>query len=168
MREGMHLLQINMKKNFQKGQTIIEALVALSTILLIITAISIVVVSGIYNSTYIKNQNEANKYAQQGIEIVRNIQQNNLSVFANYDQISTYCISTISETLTTDNCDGVNVGSVFKRIIHFSQGASPCQSGETKVIVDVSWSSSKCSGSTFCHKSELVACMPYNFPASKP
>ena len=63
-----------MRNKLQKGQTMIEAIVALVTILLIVTAIAIVIVNGLYNSSYIKNQNEANKLAQQGMEFVRNIQ----------------------------------------------------------------------------------------------
>ena len=55
----MHLF--NSMKNSQSGQTIIEAVVALMTILLIMTAIAIVIISGLYNSRFIKNQNEANK-----------------------------------------------------------------------------------------------------------
>ena len=68
-----------MKK--QQGQTIIEAVVALATLMIIITAIAVVMMNGLYNSQFIKSQNEANKYAQEAIEVVRNTQKNDLQTF---------------------------------------------------------------------------------------
>lgn len=147
-------------------------MVALVTILLIITAISIVVVSGLYNSRFIKNQNEANKYAQQGIEFVRNIQKNDLTTFAAYSQNSTYCIDSVNNVLTTTNCDttGVNTGTSYNRTVAFAPAGSECLTNqEIKATVTVKWSSSKCPASnTFCHKSVLTACLTYNYPQSNP
>ncbi len=144
---------------------------ALVTILLILTAISIVIVNGLYNSRFIKNQNEANKYAQQGIEFVRNIQKNDLTTFASFDQNATYCIDSANSTLTNLNCDtnGVNTGTSYNRTIVFSPPGSECNSTEIKATVTVKWSSTKCpNGNTFCHKSELVACLAYSYPQSNP
>ena len=165
-------------KNSQNGQTIIEAVVALMTILLIITAIAIVIVNGLYNSQFIKNQNEANKLAQQGIEFVKNIQINDLGGFSslvkNEDgsiSTSTFCIDEQNNTLTTNGCvaDVINTASNFNRTITFFPPGSECNSTEVKVTTTVSWSSTKCPVSKrFCHKSELVGCMPFNLPASNP
>lgn len=157
--------------NSQRGQSLVEAIVALVTILIIITAIAIVIVSGLYNSSYIKNQNEANKYAQEGMEFVRNIQKNDLVAFASYNQNATYCIEEGSSTLTSTNCDTqtINTGNAYNRTVVFSPGGSECLLTEIKVSVSVKWSSSKCpSNNTFCHSSELISCMPYNYPASNP
>ena len=161
----------------QSGQSMIEAIVALVTILIIITAIAIVIVNGLYNSTFIKNQNEANKLSQQGMEFVRNIQKNDLQAFRQYaTNPGNYCVDEVNSLLTTENCleNTVNVGSNFNRIIVFSPGISECESpnintNATEVTVTVSWSSSKCSSNnTFCHQSKLVSCMPYIYPASNP
>lgn len=163
--------------HLQKGQTIIEAVVALVTILLILTAIAVVIVSGLYNSTYIKNQNEANKFAQQGMELVRNIQQNSLSTFKGYvDSAVLYCIDDQTSSLYSQDCTntGVNTGSSFNRTIEFTKNASECNNSNQatqslKVNVTVRWSSSKCpADNTYCHKSELVSCMPYIYPGSNP
>lgn len=172
-----------MKKS-QRGQTIIEAIIALVTILIIITAISVVIVNGLYNSTFVKNQNEANKYAQQGIELVRNLQQNDLETFRGYADDSDpevdypyYCIDEQTSTLYGDNgCSdtGINTGVSFNRTIEFSPGGGECDNtnpltSAARVTVRVKWSSSKCpSNNTFCHMSELVSCMPYVYPASNP
>lgn len=164
-------------KNSQRGQTIIEAIVALVTILLIITAIAIVIVSGLSNSSFIKNQNEANKYAQQGIELVRNIQQNDLEQFKGYiDAGVTHCIDEQTSSLYSQGCSatGVNTGNSFNRTVEFSSGGAECNNSNPstsalKVRVIVKWSTSKCpSTNTYCHSSELVSCMPYVYPASNP
>lgn len=165
-----------MKKN-QSGQTIIEAIIALVIILVIITAIAVVIVNGLYNSSFIKNQNEANKYAQQGIETVRNVQQNNLEIFKGYvDSGEPHCIDEQSGTLYSLNCvdDVANTGGVYNRTVEFATGGAECNNSNPstsslKVTVRVKWTSSKCPQSdTFCHKSELVSCMPYIYPASNP
>ena len=155
----------------QKGQTLIEAIVALVTILLIITAIAVVLTNGLYNSQFIKNQNEANKYAQEGMEFVRSIQKNDLASFGSYNQNATYCIDEVNNILSTTNCSTttINTASSYVRTIAFSTGGAQCSATEIKVTVTVSWSSSKCtSSSTFCHKSELVSCLPYQYPATVP
>ncbi|MDO8270250.1 MAG: prepilin-type N-terminal cleavage/methylation domain-containing protein [Candidatus Levybacteria bacterium] len=155
----------------QRGQSLIEAVVALVTILLIVTAIAIVIVNGLYNSQFIKGQNEANKYAQEGMEFVRNIQKNDLGAFGSFNQNATYCIDEVNSTLTTNNCNAttVNTGTSHIRTVTFSPGASQCIASEIKVTVVVAWSSTKCpTNNTFCHKSELISCMPYNYPASNP
>lgn len=145
----------------QKGQTIIEAVVALTTIMLILTAISVVVVSSIYNSQFVRNQNLANKYSQQGMEFIRNMQANDIGQFASYNLITT-CIDEITSTLTTQNCNEVNAGGTHVRTIQLNQDVSPCNTGETRVTVTTKWSSSKCpSTNTFCHSSILSSCLPY-------
>lgn len=152
-----------MQLNSQKGQSLIEAMVALMTILLVITAIAIVTVSGLYNSQFVKNQNETNKLAQQGMEFVKNIQANDLKTFAAFGQNITYCIDEANSTLTVVNCSlsAINTGKYYNRTVIFSPGLSECGgSSEEMVTVVVSWSSSKCK-SPFCHKSELKTCMTY-------
>ena len=105
-----------MKLFSDKGQTIIEAVVALATILLIIAAIAVVIVNALYNSQFIKNQNEANKYAQQGMEFVKDLAQNDISAFAQYDS-GTYCIdTTAAPSVLTSVCDTINANSP-KRIL---------------------------------------------------
>ncbi len=164
------------KSNLQRGQTIIEAVVALMTILAIMTAISIVIVNGLYNSRFIKNQNEANKYAQQGMELVRNIQKNDLKTFSNLDPNQTYCLDENNE-LTTANCSTstANTNGTYNRTISFSPGSgTQCEdlnplTSEVKVTVTVKWSTSKCpANNTFCHQSQLQSCLSSSLPASNP
>lgn len=152
----------------QKGQTIIEAVIALTTIMLILTAIAVVVVSGLYNSQFIRDQNLANKYSQQGMEFMRNMQQNDIVQFGSYNLI-TICIDETTSTLTAENCDAVNAGGTHVRTIQLNQDVSPCEQGETRVTVSSKWSSTKCpSTNTFCHASTISSCLPYQGSASTP
>lgn len=152
----------------QRGQTIIEAVIALTTIMLILTAIAIVVVSGLYNSQFIRNQNLANKYSQQGMEFIRNMQQNDIAQFGSYNLITT-CIDEQTLTLTTENCNQVNVGGTHIRTIQLNKDVAPCQAGETRVTVASKWGSSKCpDDNTFCHASVLSSCLPYQGSSSTP
>ena len=163
------MFQLNKMRKLQKGQTMIEAIVALMSILVIITAIAVVITNGLYNSQFIKNQNEANKYAQQGIELVRSIQQNDFAEFAGF-QKQTLCVDEQDQTLTSDGCSstgGINTGKYYNRTIYFSPGSSPCDTTETNVTVTVAWSSNRCpTTNTFCHKSILQACLPNTVSAS--
>lgn len=57
-----------------QGFTIVEALVAISILVISVTALLGVVSQNIFNSSYVKNKAVAISLAQEGIELVRNIQ----------------------------------------------------------------------------------------------
>lgn len=147
------------------GQTIIEAIVALTALLIVFTAISIVVVSGLANSQFAKNRSLANKYAQQGLEFVRNVHSNDAARFSAIPD-GTYCLDNTVNPPTITTCSGsvVNVGGNFIRTMVFTDGTdtlavAPCVYNQTRVDVVVKWSSGKCSvGDHFCHKATLTSC----------
>jgi type II secretory pathway pseudopilin PulG len=60
--------------SFKKGFTIVEALVAIFILVISVTALMGVVSQSIFTSGYIKNKAVAISLAQEGIELVRNIQ----------------------------------------------------------------------------------------------
>lgn len=62
------------KQNNKKGFTIIESLVAIFILTVSVTALMTVVSQSIFNSNYIKNKTVAISIAQEGVELVRNIQ----------------------------------------------------------------------------------------------
>jgi Tfp pilus assembly protein PilV len=55
------------KQNLQKGETLLEALVALALVAIVITAIANVVTVSLNNAQYNENQTLATKYAQHGM-----------------------------------------------------------------------------------------------------
>lgn len=66
--------------NSIKGQTLIEVLVALSIGILVIGALSIGMIVSIRNSQFSQSQLQATRYAQEGIDLVRNIRDRNGAV----------------------------------------------------------------------------------------
>jgi len=64
----------SIKEEFKKGFTLIESLIAISILVVSVTALMGVVSQSIFTSGYIKNKAVALSLAQEGVELVRNIQ----------------------------------------------------------------------------------------------
>lgn len=60
-----------MKK--QRGQTLLETLLALGVCVIILSAITVIVISSLNSTQFTKRQNLASQYAQEGMEVVRKI-----------------------------------------------------------------------------------------------
>ncbi len=166
----------------ESGQTLIEAIVALSALIISLAGISIAVIFAVNNTTFVKNQNLANKYAQAGMEYFKNKAENGETVNLNppiqnkseddFRNLSgTYCLGESFTIATYNNgCIPANVGETFQRYVTFTQSScgptpTPDDLGDTnqysgsEVTVTVSWSSSKCpSDNTYCHKAQLHSC----------
>ena len=149
-----------------RGQTIIEAVVALASILLILGAISVSITTSVSNSQFIKNQSLASKYAQDGIEYIRYIRKTQPVAFDGYSGI--YCLNTNPNALVQLPCSGVNIANTFKREAVFNRvhEVNPTPdpsikcSAATEVTVTVYWSDSKCGAAgAFCHKSQVSSCL---------
>lgn len=145
----------------QKGQSIIEALIALGVAVLIVSSITVAVITSVNNSDYSKNQNLATQYAQQGMEILRQQAQSNWSNFSNYQ--GTSCLNEGSSTLTAPGSTGCgqNISNFFVRQVNIVQNSGSCSSIAAKVTVSVSWTDGKCtsSGNAYCHQVSLDSCM---------
>lgn len=152
--------------NSEKGQTIVEAIVALAAIFVIVAAIAIAIISAVSNSQFIKSQNLANKYAQQAMEFIRGMHADNINEFQVLSGAYSFGENDIAlipgESLT------VNIGDTHIRNIFFADDEEPCLNDDgssinlKKVTVVVNWSSGKCaSGDTFCHDTTIVSCIPY-------
>ncbi|MDE2026450.1 MAG: type II secretion system protein [Patescibacteria group bacterium] len=163
-------------KILQKGQTLIEVLVALSVITLIVTSITIAVVTSLNNAEFVKNQNLATQYAQQGMEMMRFMRNTNYGEFVGLSQH--YCLADTCRQVETDSTapdyatcgpnPGVcnpNVNNTFVReitVYNNPPGAgSPnqCQFG-TYVISSVSWADNKCTSRSnpYCHSVNISSC----------
>lgn len=164
----------------QKGQSLIEVLVGLVTASLIVGAITAVTISALNNAVYSKNQHLATEYAQQGMEIVRNLRDRQYSSFSSLNGY--YCLAKSCTDIhpTSNNpqdpcgpksiiCDQ-NVGGenadIFVRQVFVDPLATYCQENTqiatqgTQVTVSVSWYDAKCGTSNvFCHTVKLSSCM---------
>lgn len=143
-------------RSLRAGQTIIEAMVALASILITLAAISVVITASLSNSRFIRDQSLASRYAQEGMEYMRYLRNINATSF---EAISNggHCMGE-DNVLIDGYCLAVNIDNAYKREVEFTQNSADCNSG-TKVVISVYWASGKCSDSDrFCHKSQLISC----------
>jgi Tfp pilus assembly protein PilV len=159
------------------GQTIIEAVVALTAIVVAIAAISVVISLSVNNSTFSRDQNQASKYAQEGVEFLREANDSGSPIpFQGADPLTfnqlngDYCLNA-DDTLSQDgigaDCRNVSTKGL-KRSINIQPGtcagtaSNPGTSNTilTDVHVTVYWSGNSCSTTTpYCHNSSLETCI---------
>lgn len=171
-----------LKKQFftQDGQLIIEAIIALSALLVLIAAIAVVITVSLSNATFSNNQDLANKHAQEGIEIIRDLARSNSNIPLGSGATvftidgNAFCMDSEGNitagtggSVPRDGC-GVNLADTFVRTVAFDRdfcGGAPFQG--TEVAVQVAWSSGKCTctnvatctiAQRYCHQAELVSC----------
>ena len=154
-----------MNNKLSIGQTLIEVIVALSVVLLILAAIAVAVTTSVSNSTYLKNHNLASKHAQDGMEYIRHLYENQENFFEAYPEGAEYFMDDKNDI--KQGFFVLNVDDQFVRKVNFQSGVN-CNTdavldgSEVRVTVSVFWSSGKCQGEDiedrYCHKSELVTC----------
>lgn len=67
----------------EKGQTLVEVVVALGVAILVITALVAATTTAVRNAQFAKNQSLATKYAQEGMEKARTLRDQNPTSFWN-------------------------------------------------------------------------------------
>ena len=152
------LIQTGQSIKNERGQSIVEALIALTAGVTIITAIAIAVVNSVNNADFAKNQNLATAYSQQALEIINVLRKNNWTSFSNLS--GTYCLGKNSNNLTQTAFEcGENVDR-FIRTVVITPNASNC-SGGSRVKINTSWTDGKCTDASnpYCHTVELVSCV---------
>lgn len=148
----------------QRGQFLIETLIALTVAIVIVGAISSVVISALNNAQFSKNQNLATQYAQEGLELMRRDAKSNWTTFKAYDK--SFCLRKDKTQVTATPSDflecrsSANTVGIFTRVVDIARDSSDCSGvGGSKVKVIVSWSDGSCPGSNaYCHKVNLQSC----------
>jgi len=182
------------KSHLMQGQTIIEVIVALTTSVVIIAAISIAVITALRNTEYSSSQNTATRYAQEGIEFLRFMRDSNFPQFKQLAEanVSYYCLAKGATTLTVSPLGEVKpctdssviIDNIYSRKIEFSSNDAYCRplqppsptppatpiptiaNTSKKVTVTVSWTDGKCTNSEFCHQARSVSCLSDYTPYS--
>ena len=153
---------LHFKFERQAGQTIIEATIALSLVIIVLGAISMVVVTGLNNSIFSRNQTLAIKLSESGVGYIKFLSNNNPSFFSTYtDPTTIYCLNEpITFPIGVGGATGVGcslINNIFRRTIEFPASNVSC-SGR-RVIITTFWSSGKCSSSSpYCHKTQVESC----------
>ena len=139
-----------------KGQSLIEALVALSVAVVIISAVAISVITAVNNADNSKIQNQANAYASSEMEVLHQQSRANWTTFNTHN--STYCVGNNGLMEDPNLCSTPNVGTLFIRQVEIIQNELTNCSGAAKVTVTVSWKDGKCAVGIFCHSTKLESC----------
>ena len=161
-----------------KGQSLVETIVALSIAVIVITAITTVVIKALNNADYAKTQNQATQYAQEGIEQLKNFAVTNNATLAGvatgeycWDEIFNFTAGHI-KTVGSGNPTGcTTVGEIFKRTAVKSAGTVSCKDAtNTNIGVKVYWSDGRCKDATnlYCHSIAVYTCSTNNYVMPSP
>ncbi len=161
----------------KKGQTLIEVLVALATSVVIASAIITLAIYSLNNTQFSKAQSLATQYAQEGMEIVRSIRDDDYTTYQNLFLASPvtktiYCLPVGNTNLVppggTTSCDSTSAVNGFIREIDLTIGTplTGCSNSVDEVETTVKWTDGKCSANNYCHKVDLISCLgkPYVAP----
>ena len=131
------------------GQSLIEVLVALSLAVLAISALVSVTMTSVKNAQFSKNQIQAEKYAQEGMEWVRLQKEKNTWAVFSDTTVKTFCINSLPTDWITKNIGlcgaSIITGTIFSRELDLSQttGCPPSTPNPINVKVTVKWKDSK-------------------------
>ena len=143
----------------QSGQSLVEALLALAFVVVIITAVVTVVISSLNSASFTKNQNRTTSYAQEGLDISRNMKDSSYTAFRALSS-GYYCADDGTIALKSEPCVGVYTRRIYINHGGMDQGGSirRCEVGSSFVSSIVYWTDSKCTAGDECHKIQLDAC----------
>jgi len=149
-----------------KGQTLIEVLVALAIAVVVVTSITILSITSLNNAQFVRDQEQATKYAQEGIEVMRALRNSNYAGFAAYN--NTYCLGAGRQTLGSPagDCTPTKIDNKFVRSVQIQQDG--CGTSLSSVVVTVAWNDGKCAGSSLCHSSNNSSCFTTVPPVTGP
>lgn len=142
----------------QRGQTLLELVVALGIGLIIVSAVTVAVLTSLSNAQFNRDQSLAISYAQEGMENVRKVRDQRWSTFSSLN--GTYCIGKSNPFPSgsgVTSCTTVNIGTTFIREAVLGNGS--CENPSREVLVRVKWRDGKCAANVFCHKVELKSCL---------
>lgn len=157
----------------QKGETLIEAILALTIVIVIITGVVTVVITALSGSSSNKNESTALNFAQEGIDILRDVKSSNFTAFSDtYSTAGYYCFGNDNVPQDISNCldtsHNIGTGDFVRKVYVDLTGHLPppnqltlkCESGAFAASI-VSWSDGKCKTTANCHQVEIDSCF-YN------
>ena len=158
----------------QRGQTLVEILIGISIVGVIITAVTIAISASLNNTTFAKNQSIAAQYAQEGMEIVKQMQSSNYQTLNSLS--GRYCLGQTCPTIATSgscgpnaggtgtNCSpNVNTNTLIRQVDILPAGSAQAKCVNTiQATVSVLWTDGKCPTGSYCHSEQIVSCFSNN------
>lgn len=155
----------------EKGQSLLEALIALGAATIVMSAIAVAVITSVNNSDFSKYLNQATQFSQQGVEVLKQKSLSDWGTFSGYQSNLTYCFPD-GATLTTPsgaNCTpNIGTNNFFVRTVIITKSSTDCPGNPddaahrgTLVSVSTAWSDGKCTNSsnTYCHNAMFNTCI---------
>ena len=151
-----HIPCLSRRDFTNKGETLIEAIGALAIIAIVVTAASVAIITALSNANFNQNQTQSTKFAQQGLEVVRQIRDADYTGFRTY--AGTYCLAEGQTVLNTPvaSCPNPNV-SEFIRTVTVTQDG--CSVNVAEVSVKVAFTDGKCQLGEYCHDQTHTSCL---------
>lgn len=149
-----------------RGDTLIEVLVALAIVVVAVSAITTLGITSLNNAKFVAGEEQATKYAQEGMETIRKIRNGNYSAFAGY--AGSYCLAKDATTLGP-SCSAPNIDNIYIRSVQISQNdLVRCGNNLAHTIVRVAWTDGKCAAGAYCHSTEQSSCLSTVSPIQGP
>ncbi len=157
---------------YARGQTLIETLVAMSVALVLLTLATVATTTALNNVQRGKSQNQASKFAEQGLEVMRQMRDADWDTFNNLS--GTYCMADTCSTIANGaGVCGATSGSCTKNIGEFSRsvivernigcvlpGNNNPKVIASRVTVTVAWADNTCAdSSSLCRKTQVISCL---------
>ena len=157
-------MKIKMK---EKGQSLLEALVALGAATLVMSAIAVAVLTSVNNSDFGKYLNQATQYSQQGIEVLKQKSISDWVTFSGYTSGATYCFPQDPLQFIPPagaNCvPNIGTNNFFVRSAVLTKNSGNCAGAIKGTLVSVStaWTDGKCknASSIYCHTATFNTCI---------
>lgn len=132
------------------GQTLIEVLVAVSAIIIILSAITTIVISSLNQASRANMSVQATQYAQEGLE--------QLKISEELPPIGTFCLNAdlTTDQLCSRTVTSTNLGE-YRRTVRVANTAGCPNANE--VTVEVFWKDAACTAGDLCHKTTLTTCL---------
>lgn len=141
-----------------KGQSLLELIIVMAVAIIVIGALTVVTISSLRNANLSKNQLQATKFAQEGIEKVRSIRDRDGTVTTNFGvptdkfselwglqlyQVCTpqpcnFLLDSLNNTLTQNNTAFESLADGFERHVKIADDNQTYQNRKT-VTVLVNW-----------------------------
>lgn len=148
-----------MKKNMpirlalHKGQSLVEVIIALAFATIIIIALVTITIKSIRSATFARNNSQATKFAQEGLEWIRSQRdQMDWNSFISNVKDGTYCINNLN-WLTPSSCGTDLINNLFQRTVIFIETDTAECYGGVGATVNVAWNDS-----TGTHTSNQKTC----------
>lgn len=119
----------------QQGQSLVEVVVAVGVVVILVTGLIVGTTSALKTSQYGRSKSQAIKYAQEAMELTRQLRNNGWATFAARSGL--WCLDKVGAWIQGAGTCPLNIDNLFTRSATFTWNVG---SSRMEVVVNVSWS----------------------------